>query len=196
MVLHFLCPQGHHLTAPPERAGRPGACPRCQTRFLIPDRRNADRHAPNDGDSAREPLTAQRLPDQAAHSLPVENDSPASKHSWPGIVAGLLASAAGTKSKVRVELIDGREFLVLDMLLARSTGDVAVLVVEQDQRRDVIAVPWNRLTCCRLEGWKAVNETRPLGQVAPQVSIGPPPVSSLHDSAMHDSGMHESGQLS
>lgn len=32
----FMCPNGHQLTAPEDRAGKPGKCPKCQTEFLIP----------------------------------------------------------------------------------------------------------------------------------------------------------------
>ncbi|HND56834.1 MAG TPA: hypothetical protein PLV92_30655, partial [Pirellulaceae bacterium] len=36
MTIAFACPNGHPLTAPENLAGKPGQCPRCNTRFLIP----------------------------------------------------------------------------------------------------------------------------------------------------------------
>lgn len=39
MTIHFLCPNGHHLTAEPQRAGTAGACPRCRCTFLVPPTR-------------------------------------------------------------------------------------------------------------------------------------------------------------
>ncbi|MEZ6111317.1 MAG: heavy metal-binding domain-containing protein [Pirellulaceae bacterium] len=37
MTIHFVCPNGHELSAPEERAGKPGRCPKCQTEFLVPE---------------------------------------------------------------------------------------------------------------------------------------------------------------
>lgn len=164
MILHFLCPQGHHLTAPPERAGQAGACPRCRTRFLIPDRRRTNDRPSLEED---EPLTATRLPDEGS---PGGRDTErngveptAERDSWPGILAGLLATGRNSRGNVAVELDDGSHLAVRDMLLTRSTGEIAVLVVEEGDRRDVVAVPWSRVRACRLKGWTAVNEVRPLG---------------------------------
>lgn len=36
MSIAFLCPQGHSLNAPEELAGRPGQCPKCASRFVVP----------------------------------------------------------------------------------------------------------------------------------------------------------------
>ena len=33
----FLCPNGHKLTGPASLQGRPGQCPHCQSKFVIPD---------------------------------------------------------------------------------------------------------------------------------------------------------------
>jgi hypothetical protein len=33
----FLCPNGHKLTCAPSLQGRPGKCPHCNAKFLIPD---------------------------------------------------------------------------------------------------------------------------------------------------------------
>lgn len=37
MAIHFVCPNGHELSAPEERAGKPGKCPKCQMEFLVPE---------------------------------------------------------------------------------------------------------------------------------------------------------------
>lgn len=37
MSIEFLCPNGHQLTAPAERAGKPGKCPKCGSRFVVPE---------------------------------------------------------------------------------------------------------------------------------------------------------------
>lgn len=36
MIITFLCPAGHKLTAPPELAGKPGKCPKCGATFRVP----------------------------------------------------------------------------------------------------------------------------------------------------------------
>jgi hypothetical protein len=33
----FLCPEGHHLIGPNSLVGRPGACPACSVKFLVPN---------------------------------------------------------------------------------------------------------------------------------------------------------------
>ena len=35
-IFVFLCPNGHKLNGPPSLKGRPGQCPHCGARFLIP----------------------------------------------------------------------------------------------------------------------------------------------------------------
>lgn len=37
MVLEFLCPNGHRIHCPEERAGRAAKCPRCGVRFQVPE---------------------------------------------------------------------------------------------------------------------------------------------------------------
>jgi len=37
MVLEFLCPKGHKIRCPEERAGQAARCPKCGVKFLIPD---------------------------------------------------------------------------------------------------------------------------------------------------------------
>ncbi|MCO6456179.1 MAG: hypothetical protein J5I93_12840 [Pirellulaceae bacterium] len=42
MVIKFICPNGHQLSAPDDRAGKPGKCPKCQTAFVVPDLEELD----------------------------------------------------------------------------------------------------------------------------------------------------------
>ncbi len=37
MAIEFMCPNGHPLSAPEDRAGKPGKCPKCQTAFVVPE---------------------------------------------------------------------------------------------------------------------------------------------------------------
>ncbi len=36
MVIKFLCPNGHQLSAPENMAGKRGKCPKCQSAFVVP----------------------------------------------------------------------------------------------------------------------------------------------------------------
>jgi hypothetical protein len=36
MVIQFVCPNGHPLSASEEQAGKPGKCPKCQSSFVVP----------------------------------------------------------------------------------------------------------------------------------------------------------------
>lgn len=36
-TITFLCPNGHQLTARQERAGKSGECPKCHSKFIVPD---------------------------------------------------------------------------------------------------------------------------------------------------------------
>jgi hypothetical protein len=39
MSIHFVCPRGHKLSVPDDRAGKQGRCPVCNQRLFIPERR-------------------------------------------------------------------------------------------------------------------------------------------------------------
>jgi hypothetical protein len=55
----FLCPNGHRLHGPAEMVGRPGQCPHCNVRFLIPspeDVSDEDEEEGGDGEPADEAL--------------------------------------------------------------------------------------------------------------------------------------------
>ena len=42
MTIEFLCPNGHRIHCSREQVGRPGKCPRCGVRFVIPAPGNGD----------------------------------------------------------------------------------------------------------------------------------------------------------
>jgi len=43
MMIEFLCPNGHRIRCPAERAGQPAKCPKCGVRFRIPEPSDEDR---------------------------------------------------------------------------------------------------------------------------------------------------------
>ncbi len=51
-MIKFLCPNGHPLSAPANRVGKSGQCPRCQARFIVP--------APDPQPDAAAPMSTDR----------------------------------------------------------------------------------------------------------------------------------------
>lgn len=54
MVIKFLCPNGHPLSAPENLAGKAGKCPKCATAFVVP----APEAESQNGDSAASDVTS------------------------------------------------------------------------------------------------------------------------------------------
>jgi hypothetical protein len=42
MLMKFLCPNGHQLSTSADRAGKPGQCPKCGVKFLVPEADDAE----------------------------------------------------------------------------------------------------------------------------------------------------------
>src|SRR6266850_3362495 len=60
-IFVFLCPNGHKLNGPPSLKGKPGQCPHCGARFLIPtdeDIEAASAEAPLEGAENEQELPA------------------------------------------------------------------------------------------------------------------------------------------
>ncbi len=51
MAIEFLCPNGHALAAPDDRAGRPGKCPKCAVSFRVPEHSSAATRAASASES-------------------------------------------------------------------------------------------------------------------------------------------------
>lgn len=63
MVIKFLCPSGHQLSAPENMAGKQGKCPKCQSAFVVPTLEelaaaHADAHPPGTVPKEATPSTA------------------------------------------------------------------------------------------------------------------------------------------
>jgi Zn finger protein HypA/HybF involved in hydrogenase expression len=53
MVIKFLCPNGHQLSAPENMAGKKGKCPKCQSAFVVP---TLEEIADAEADEAEQPV--------------------------------------------------------------------------------------------------------------------------------------------
>ena len=67
-MIKFLCPSGHELSADERLAGKPGKCPKCQVRFLIPE-------AAEDDEPEFEPASSEDDDAPRPPPLPVGRDS-------------------------------------------------------------------------------------------------------------------------
>lgn len=79
----FLCPNGHRLHGPAEMVGRPGQCPHCSVRFLIP--------SPEDVSEEEEEAEAEH--DEALEEFVIQIDA-ATKESSASGKSGLKPPAA------------------------------------------------------------------------------------------------------
>jgi len=85
----FLCPNGHRLHGPAEMVGRPGQCPHCSVRFLIP--------SPEDISEEDEEDEAQDSPDEALEGFVIQIDTAAKESSASG-KSGLKSAAPPASS--------------------------------------------------------------------------------------------------
>src|SRR4029079_2436042 len=105
-IFFFLCPNGHKLNGPPSLKGKPGQCPQCGARFLIP----------TDEDIA------------AAEEEETVSDESYEEHS-PGdtAIANGMAESGGIHGEVGVERPpagpSGRRFYVAPRLGRRNGGN-------------------------------------------------------------------------
>ncbi len=69
----FLCPNGHRLNSPASLVGRPGQCPHCGVKFLVP---NPDEAAPEEpaDEPGQEELPQQPPAAETSHESPVATE--------------------------------------------------------------------------------------------------------------------------
>jgi hypothetical protein len=88
----FLCPNGHRLHGPAEMVGRPGQCPHCGVRFLIP--------SPEDISEDEEEELSEENVDEALEEFVIQIDTATkegSASSKSGVKAGGSTVAASEK---------------------------------------------------------------------------------------------------
>ncbi|MDX1946690.1 MAG: hypothetical protein SFU86_14915 [Pirellulaceae bacterium] len=98
MVIKFLCPNGHQLSAPDNMVGKKGKCPKCQTAFVVPEPvpDEPDALPPPEGGPA--PAAESSAPEPAAAGSAPSGASPSA--SGPGLAtdSGEFRSNIGTGS--------------------------------------------------------------------------------------------------
>lgn len=162
-IFVFLCPNGHKLHGPPSLKGKPGQCPHCGARFLIPtDDDLADQPEqpavpeesprPSGRERSAEPgIDFDRLLAGSQHSEE-SAERPPPGPAGLGQIVGRLWRRRTPQSELEIYLHEG-EILAPDYFAPElSTSDYGVFAVrEADGRFGVTIVPWGavRRVCLR-----------------------------------------------
>lgn len=156
-IFVFLCPNGHKLNGPPSLKGKPGQCPHCNARFIIPtdeDIEAASRQAAADEDLDQtddDQTAGGSARVQSAGAFSSGHDFHASNsHRPPAGAAGLgfivarLWEQRTEESELEIFLTEG-EIIAPDHFAADlSTSDYGVFAVaEGDGSFAVTVVPWS-----------------------------------------------------
>jgi len=164
--IEFLCPNGHRLFGPSNLQGKPGECPECGSRFIIPT--YEDEPEPHKGPepaaaaqsnpaSAPRPGIAKNPPD------PVGAPTTISRPSAPGqSIAELFArlwSRRGDGS-VEIRLRDGETIVPLQFLekASRLNRHGMFVVKDADEKLSIVTVVWDAVARVALRGLTEVPQ--------------------------------------
>lgn len=90
----FLCPSGHRLHGPAEMVGRPGQCPHCGVRFLIPSPEDiSEDEEDEDEDEEQQEAKAEGEIDEALEEFVIQIETAAKESSLSG-KSGLRAPSS------------------------------------------------------------------------------------------------------
>src|SRR5262245_14724942 len=143
-IFYFLCPNGHKLNGPPSLKGKPGRCPHCNARFLIPTDEEID--------AAGEELLGGGLDeehpegDTGAASINLSASGvlpPPSGPSGLGYVVARLWERRTQDSELEIFLTEG-EIVAPDFFSeVLSNSDYGVFAVQEgDGSYAVTVIPW------------------------------------------------------
>jgi hypothetical protein len=150
----FLCPNGHKLNGPPSLKGRPGQCPHCGARFLIPTDEDLESEEETsidrDDDGERVIDFGRHDADYRRHPL-----QPPAGPAGLGFIFAQLWRRRPEGSELEVFLNEG-EIIVPDFFAeALSTSDFGVFgLLESDASHTISVIPWSsvrRVAFRRLE---------------------------------------------
>ena len=168
----FLCPNGHKLYGTPNLQGRPGQCPHCNSRFVIPDVGAAadpdtDRHAAagalfaslDDAEIAWDSLAAADLRHAEAgrqsaddRDEPPPPPLPVSCHPLELIIRRIRAGARGA-DRLELRLHDGAVLVAEAFSAELSQHEYGVFAVRGDNEAvSVVVIPWDQITRVTLPG--------------------------------------------
>jgi hypothetical protein len=154
----FLCPNGHKLRGKSSLQGRPGQCPHCNARFLIPDPADdGDVEAPTLADDEQIGINVGHGVEEegesdtadavvfSIHDEPPPAPTTASCHPLSQIIRKLWAATRGT-GVLQLLLDDGATLTVESLSVELSQHDYAVFTVPGETQTHVVTIlPWNRI---------------------------------------------------
>lgn len=73
MTIAFVCPNGHQLNAPKTLAGKPGKCPKCGTKFLVPTLEELEAANAPEAETQTEDAPAEEAPISDSRSVKPES---------------------------------------------------------------------------------------------------------------------------
>jgi hypothetical protein len=151
----FLCPNGHKLNGPPSLKGKPGQCPHCGARFLIPtdeDIEAAGEQYEDDDEAAAETSGGDREIDfdsllrqkASAETNVVRVSGPPAGPAGLGFIVARLWEQRTEESELEVFLTEG-EIVAPDYYSeSLSTSDFGVFAVQEgDGTFAITVIPWS-----------------------------------------------------
>jgi len=151
-IFVFLCPNGHKLNGPPSLKGKPGQCPHCGARFLIPTDEDIaaaeeeetvsdesyEEHSP--GDTA----IANGMAESGGIHGEVGVERPPAGPSGLGYIVARLWERRTEESELEIFLSEG-EIVAPDFFAeGLSTSDYGVFAVQEaDGSFAVSVIPWS-----------------------------------------------------
>lgn len=151
--IEFLCPNGHQLKGPLSMAGKPGQCPHCAARFVIPTEEEFAEHesSPPEAVSSPQPVLKSSAANGAAvASAPVESAAP--KHPLARLYEQ-LASHCTTSSVIELYFEGGERIVPEGYVPSLSREDHAVFArKEANGATNLTAIAWERIVRIDLRG--------------------------------------------
>jgi hypothetical protein len=153
-IFVFLCPNGHKLNGPPSMKGKPGQCPHCGARFLIPT--DDDLDTPEDEQSPDERYHSDTQTSSGTRSVDFsrllnagtgeqrQGHAPPAGPAGLGYIVGRLWESRIADSELEVFLNEG-EIIAPDYFSeSLSTSDYGVFAIQEgDGTYAITAIPWS-----------------------------------------------------
>jgi hypothetical protein len=148
-IFVFLCPNGHKLNGPPSLKGRPGQCPHCGARFLIPTDEDLEDEEDSTLDEDADQISAgdgEPVIDFSRQSAG-QNRHPLQPPVGPaglGFIFAQLWQRRPEGSELEIFLNEGEIIAPDYFAVALSSSDYGVFgLLESDGSHALTVIPWS-----------------------------------------------------